>query len=156
MHASQLLVMPAFASAAYGQGCVDTQRRPTTVLRHSLNAYNSGLFYPCSLLISVVVPWDCSHHSVILDLRISFLYLKSLPKRVQLDAARPRPAINMYYYQSQASILSVAIALPLLDTLAVLLRFCVRRKQRQPLLADDWLTLPALVSQFLFIIIKYS
>ena len=62
----------------------------------------------------------------------------------------------MYYSQSQASLLSVAIALPLLDTLAVLLRFCVRRKQHQSLLADDWLTLPALVLQFSFIDIKYS
>ena len=62
----------------------------------------------------------------------------------------------MYYYQSQASILSVAIALPLLDTIAVLLRFCVRRRQRQSLLADDWLTVPALVVQLSFIIIRCS
>lgn len=51
----------------------------------------------------------------------------------------------MYYDDSKASVISTAIALPLVDTLAVLLRFHVRRKQRQPLLADDWLTLPALV-----------
>ena len=56
MHASQLLLMLASAFAAYVEGYVDTQRRSTAVLRHLLYAYNRGLFYPCPLLILVVVP----------------------------------------------------------------------------------------------------
>ena len=51
----------------------------------------------------------------------------------------------MYYYQSRPSILSVVVALPVLNIVAVALRIYVRKKQRQSLLADDWLTLPALV-----------
>ena len=50
------------------------------------------------------------------------------------------------YYNSPSAILAVAIALPILDAIAVALRFYTRRLQRLPLLIDDWLTVPALVS----------
>ena len=44
-----------------------------------------------------------------------------------------------------AAILGSVIPLLLLDVLAVLLRFYARRKRRQPLQIDDWLTIPALI-----------
>lgn len=53
----------------------------------------------------------------------------------------------MVYYASVGSIVTVAVALPLLDTLAVILRFLARKKQRVLLQADDWLALAALVIQ---------
>lgn len=44
-----------------------------------------------------------------------------------------------------AAILGSVIPLLLLDVLAVSLRFYARRKRRQPLQIDDWLTIPALI-----------
>ena len=41
--------------------------------------------------------------------------------------------------------LALAVTLPILDALAVALRFFTRRKQGVPLCVDDWLTVPALL-----------
>ena len=49
------------------------------------------------------------------------------------------------YYQTPGHVLAVAILLPILDIVAVALRFYARRKRRLPLGPDDWLTLPATV-----------
>lgn len=43
------------------------------------------------------------------------------------------------------SLLGSIIPFLVLDVLAVILRFHTRRRSRQPLLADDWLMVPALV-----------
>ena len=51
----------------------------------------------------------------------------------------------MHYYQTPAAVVTLAVILPLIDVVAVGLRFYARRKQRLPLQADNWLTLPALV-----------
>ncbi|KAH8897475.1 hypothetical protein GQ53DRAFT_803414 [Thozetella sp. PMI_491] len=47
------------------------------------------------------------------------------------------------YYQTPGHIVAAAIALPVADSVAVLLRFLARRRLRQPLKVDDWLMLPA-------------
>ncbi|MCJ1405167.1 hypothetical protein MMC11_008393 [Xylographa trunciseda] len=49
------------------------------------------------------------------------------------------------FYNSPAAVVTVGIILPVLDALAVALRFHTRRIQRLPLLTDDWLTIPALI-----------
>ena len=49
------------------------------------------------------------------------------------------------YYQTPGHIIAMATVLPVLDILAVALRFYTRRKQRLPLKADDWLLIPAVL-----------
>ena len=49
------------------------------------------------------------------------------------------------YYQSPGHVIAASTVLPVLDILAVSLRFYARRKQRLAFAIDDWLTLPALV-----------
>ena len=51
----------------------------------------------------------------------------------------------MAYYESLGSIVSIAVILPMLDILAVALRFVSRKRQRIPFEADDWLALAATV-----------
>jgi hypothetical protein len=48
--------------------------------------------------------------------------------------------------QGPGAVLTVAILLPLLDTIAVGLRFLARKRQGHSIQTDDWLTIPALVS----------
>ena len=52
----------------------------------------------------------------------------------------------MEYYQKLWSVVSVAITLPIVDIAAVLLQFYTRKRQRQSIRIDDWLIIPALVS----------
>jgi hypothetical protein len=54
-----------------------------------------------------------------------------------------------YYYQLAPYNLAASIALPILDVVVVALRIFARRKQHLPLMIDDWLTIPALVSLYL-------
>ncbi|MCJ1396026.1 hypothetical protein MMC18_008913 [Xylographa bjoerkii] len=49
------------------------------------------------------------------------------------------------FYNSPFAVVAVGIILPVLDAVAVALRFYTRRLQRLPLLIDDWLTIPALI-----------
>ncbi|KAF4624982.1 hypothetical protein G7Y89_g13188 [Cudoniella acicularis] len=51
---------------------------------------------------------------------------------------------NEHYYQLASYNLAAAIALPILDVIAVILRIYARKKQNLPLKLDDWLTIPAL------------
>ena len=53
--------------------------------------------------------------------------------------------VEQAYYQKPGQVIAAAVVLPVLDTLTVILRFYVRRRQRLPLQADDWLTVPAVV-----------
>ncbi|KAI0555865.1 hypothetical protein F4679DRAFT_8456 [Xylaria curta] len=50
----------------------------------------------------------------------------------------------MHYYETPGHNISAAVVLSVADIIAVSLRFWVRRKQSQPLKADDWLMIPAL------------
>jgi hypothetical protein len=52
---------------------------------------------------------------------------------------------NFFDTPSVPSLLGSIIPFLILDVVAVLLRFHTRRSSRQPLLADDWLMVPALV-----------
>lgn len=49
-------------------------------------------------------------------------------------------------YATRSSVVAVGVTLPLLAILAVGLRFYTRHAQKTSLWVDDWLTLPALVS----------
>jgi hypothetical protein len=49
------------------------------------------------------------------------------------------------YFQTPSHVVAAGIGLPILDIVFVLLRFAARKKQRQPLRADDWLLVPATV-----------
>ncbi|KAK5626604.1 hypothetical protein RRF57_002319 [Xylaria bambusicola] len=51
----------------------------------------------------------------------------------------------MHYYETPGHNIAAAVVLSVADIIAVSLRFWVRRKQSQPLKADDWLMIPALV-----------
>ena len=53
--------------------------------------------------------------------------------------------IQQAYYQKAEHVIAAAVILPVLDLIAVGLRFYTRRKQRISPQADDWLTIPALV-----------
>ncbi|KAI1379043.1 hypothetical protein F4677DRAFT_410388 [Hypoxylon crocopeplum] len=47
------------------------------------------------------------------------------------------------YFQSPGPVIAAGIVLPVIDIIAVLLRFWTRRKQKQALKTDDWLLIPA-------------
>lgn len=51
----------------------------------------------------------------------------------------------MYYYETPSHNIAAGIILPVVDIIAVGLRFWVRTKQKQALKADDWLLVPATV-----------
>ena len=53
--------------------------------------------------------------------------------------------VEQAYYQKPGQVIAAAAVLPVLDTLTLILRFYARRRQRLPLQADDWLTVPAVV-----------
>ncbi|MCJ1356783.1 MAG: hypothetical protein MMC33_006779 [Icmadophila ericetorum] len=53
--------------------------------------------------------------------------------------------VQQAYYQKAGHVIAAAVVLPVLDFIAVGLRFYTRRKQRVPILADDWITIPALI-----------
>ncbi|KAI1743832.1 hypothetical protein F4680DRAFT_444529 [Xylaria scruposa] len=50
-----------------------------------------------------------------------------------------------YYITEPGYVISAAILLPLLDIIAVALRFWARTKYREAIKADDWLMLPATI-----------
>lgn len=52
------------------------------------------------------------------------------------------------YYETAPHVLAAGIAFPIIDIIAVALKFKVRRIQNQPLKADDWTLVPATVCQF--------
>ncbi|KAI0532350.1 hypothetical protein GGR58DRAFT_490582 [Xylaria digitata] len=47
------------------------------------------------------------------------------------------------YFQTPGHVIAAGIGLSVLDIISVLLRFAARKKQKQPLKADDWLLVPA-------------
>lgn len=49
------------------------------------------------------------------------------------------------YFQTPSHVIAAGIGLSVLDIVSVLLRFAARKKQRQPIKADDWLLVPATV-----------
>ena len=51
----------------------------------------------------------------------------------------------MWTTPAPSSLIAASIVLPVLDIIFVFLRFYTRRRQRQQLQADDWVTIPALV-----------
>ncbi|KAK2611831.1 hypothetical protein N8I77_005153 [Diaporthe amygdali] len=56
------------------------------------------------------------------------------------------------YYETAAHVIAASVALPVVDILAVALKFKVRRIQKQPLKADDWSLVPATV-QYVFLLL---
>lgn len=52
------------------------------------------------------------------------------------------------HYETAAHVIAASVALPVVDILAVALKFKVRRIQKQPLKADDWSLVPATVRRF--------
>ena len=56
--------------------------------------------------------------------------------------------VEQAYYQKPGHVVAAAVVLPVLDTVTVILRLYARRRQRLPLQADDWLTIPATVGFF--------
>lgn len=52
------------------------------------------------------------------------------------------------YYETAEHVIAASIALPIVDILAVALKFRVRRIQKQPWKADDWCLVPATVRRF--------
>ncbi|KAI0202317.1 hypothetical protein F4808DRAFT_421182 [Astrocystis sublimbata] len=47
------------------------------------------------------------------------------------------------YFQTPSHVVAAGIGLSFLDIVSVMLRFAARKKQRQPIKADDWLLIPA-------------
>ncbi|KAI1101069.1 hypothetical protein F4804DRAFT_23669 [Jackrogersella minutella] len=52
---------------------------------------------------------------------------------------------TLEYYFKSGHVVAAGVVLSVVDIIAVILRFRIRRAQRQPLLADDWLMIPALL-----------
>ena len=52
-------------------------------------------------------------------------------------------------YVNEDSVLAIGIVFIILGTIAVAARFCVRAKGTTALGIDDWLSLPALVSNYI-------
>jgi hypothetical protein len=48
-------------------------------------------------------------------------------------------------WTTPSHVLAAAIGLSALDIAAVTLRFIIRKKKKQPIKADDWLIIPAMV-----------
>jgi hypothetical protein len=63
-----------------------------------------------------------------------------------MEEGPPEPIIK-HYYQLAGYNLAIAILFPVLNVIVVSTRFYVRKRQKVPLQADDWLTIPALVSK---------
>jgi hypothetical protein len=63
------------------------------------------------------------------------------------EAAR-RDGVATHYYQSAGYNLTLFGVLMVVDVIALALRMLARRKQKQSLKADDWLTVPALILTF--------
>lgn len=55
------------------------------------------------------------------------------------------PREGEYYFMHPGHVTTAAIALSVLDVVAVALRFWARRVQSQPPKTDDWLMIPAMV-----------
>lgn len=49
------------------------------------------------------------------------------------------------YYQTPGHVVTAAIALSIVDIVALVLRFWTRKKQHEHLKMDDWLIIPATV-----------
>ncbi|KAJ0120490.1 hypothetical protein J7T55_015219 [Diaporthe amygdali] len=61
------------------------------------------------------------------------------------------------YYETAAHVIAASVALPVVDILAVALKFKVRRIQKQPLKADDWSLVPAtLLTLAIGIVLSYG
>lgn len=52
------------------------------------------------------------------------------------------------YYETAEHVIAASIALPIVDILAVALKFRIRRIQKHPWKADDWCLVPATVRRF--------
>lgn len=49
------------------------------------------------------------------------------------------------YYETAGHAMAASVALPVVDIIAVALKFRIRRIQKQPWKADDWCLVPATV-----------
>lgn len=56
--------------------------------------------------------------------------------------------ISYVYYEQPGYVIAGGVVLPVFAIIATVLRLHIRRKQWQPLKADDWLVLPALVCAY--------
>jgi hypothetical protein len=54
---------------------------------------------------------------------------------------------HLEYYQTAGHVIAAGVSLAIVDIVTVVLKFCVRKKYKQPLKADDWLLVPALVGR---------
>lgn len=54
-------------------------------------------------------------------------------------------SLDKGYWVTPSHTIAAGVGLSVLDIVAVSLRFVARRKQRQPLKADDWFMVPATV-----------
>lgn len=52
------------------------------------------------------------------------------------------------YYETAGHVIAASVALPVVDIIAVALKFRIRRIQKQPWKADDWCLVPATVQRF--------
>ena len=52
---------------------------------------------------------------------------------------------TQHYYQTASHVIAAGMVLSIMDIVAVLCRFRLRKEGKQPLKADDWLLLPATV-----------
>ena len=59
-------------------------------------------------------------------------------------------------YATPAALITISILFLVLGTLTVILRFYTRRKTKSVLWIDDWLTLPALVSDIYLVALKFN
>lgn len=55
-------------------------------------------------------------------------------------------AVDQKYYETPGHVIAAAVALSILDIVALFLRFYTRRRKNQGLKVDDWLLVPAAVS----------
>lgn len=55
-------------------------------------------------------------------------------------------AVDQKYYETPGHVIAAAVALSILDIVALFLRFYTRRRKNQGLKIDDWLLVPAVVS----------
>lgn len=54
------------------------------------------------------------------------------------------------YYQRPGHVIAASMVLSVVDVITVGLRFWLRKRQRQPLKADDWLAIPATVGASIY------
>lgn len=77
-----------------------------------------------------------------------FFYLCSSLRRPSfrgVSSPFPTMPVKQEYYDTPSHVIAAGVVLPLMDIVAIALRFWMRIKQRQGLKTDDWLMIPATV-----------